>query len=180
MNALLECAPRPKKTQEGILASLLLLLFGATLSASFLSGSPLRQLFRGCAMICAVAAAWIAARFLLRSYVYRIEPREEAMEMLDFTVTECFLNRRVTVCRIGMEDIERIEVKKKTKKEEKTQKSEVKTTYCYTGKLFFCQEMRLVVRDGEMLSVIRICSDEALEEKIKMQNSNICLFNDDL
>jgi hypothetical protein len=97
----------------------------------------------------------LACRYLLTSYVYRIEERDGFG--YDLTVEQIFVKRRRTLCRIAVEDIERLEAVDGKRKKKKNKKSAQKcVTYRYFSELF-CRRyliMELSEDDGRVRVII--------------------------
>ncbi len=175
-----EYRSREKKTAEGLLSALFLLLSAASIGASGVISVPLLSgILRLVAAGCFLAAAWIAATYLFRSYAYCIAQSDREDGTLDFTVTEHFGKRKRTVCRIAMGDVVEVlprrEATSKSKKQPNDAPEEEKRIFSYTGRMFSKEEYRIRIRDFDGEAEIRICADEKLLSLLNSQKSNICL-----
>lgn len=107
-------------------------------------------------------AILIASRYLLKDYVYRLEMTEEGR--VDLTVTELQGRRRITVCRIGLDEIGEILVEApETRKEVRARLKEMKR-YDYCVDLSPTRSLYLIFSDGDRTVSVRIVPDERMEK----------------
>ena len=104
----------------------------------------------------------LACRYLLTSYVYRIEERDGFG--YDLTVEQIFVKRRRTLCRIAVEDIESLEaVDGKRKKKDKSKKSAQRcVTYKYFSELFCRRYLIMELPEEDERVRVIITPDEKL------------------
>ncbi len=159
-----EYAPRSKKNRE-------LRLFLVTLTPALLfwllpclPQTPAPMLCRLLGACAAMASAWIAARYLLRSYVYRIAPRGNDDGSLDLTVTESFGKRRRVVCRISLADIEAVTRESGSKRRGFARPE---TCFQYTDVIFSDLFCVLTVYEENAICRIKIMADEKLYSILK-------------
>lgn len=121
----------------------------------------------------------VASRYLMRHYVYRIEPRDGVRMDTppDFVVIEQIGKRVRTVCRVSVGDA--VEITRLTQENRKRliENAKKKRCYIYTDRLPTSNDAFLTVLDGEELVSIRILADEKLYLLLKSAiDSNKCLF----
>ena len=75
---------------------------------SFFPNFPLRSVLQTVAMCLLIAAVLVVSRYLTHNYAYEVVQGENGK--LDFTVTELRRKSRITVCRIGLDDVRRAEM----------------------------------------------------------------------
>ena len=102
----------PQKDKRKLSAISSVLLIGAILimmCTAILGDIPLKWVFQLVSIVMLTAAIFITSRYIMKSFVYRIELTDEQRSP-DLTVTE-FQNRRsITVCRLAVSSIEKIVV----------------------------------------------------------------------
>ena len=108
-----------------------------------------------------MVAAWIAARYLLRRYIYRVAPCENGGETLDLTVIEIVGKRRRVLCRISLDDIEEIT------REHAQKKRGDERFFQYTDEIYSPSFCVLTVRDGSARCRIQMMADETLFHILK-------------
>ena len=113
----------------------------------------------------------LISRYVMRRYVFRIEPRADAAPdaPLDFVVTEHYGRRVSTVCRISVADIEQIIPITPENRRALTAHQKGRFFYDYTADLFSQNRYLLLVQSGEHRFVARILADERLLMLLKMQ-----------
>ena len=154
-----EYAPRSQKRRElrlflvCLAPALLLLLF------SLLPQTPAPHLCRLLGACMAVAAAWIASRYLLRSYIYCLAPREDGGGSFDLTVTEVYGKRRRVVCRISLADIETVA---RENGETRSERVRSERYFQYTDVICSASFCILTVREENTLCRIRLMADDTL------------------
>lgn len=156
-----EYAPRSKKRREIrlFLVSLTPALLFFVLS--LLPQTPAPLLCRSLGLCEATVAAWIAARYLLRRYIYRVAPCDSGGASLDLTVTEIFGKRQRVVCRISLEDIEEIS-RDNGRKERGNERF-----FQYTDEISSPNFCILTVRDENTTRRIKMTADETLYHILK-------------
>ena len=156
-----EYAPRSKKRRE--IRLFLVSLAPALLfwSLSMLPQTPAPSLCRLLGVCAATVAAWIAARYLLRRYIYRVVPRENGRASLDLTVTEIFGKRQRVVCRISLDDIEEVSRDKGKKRRG------IERCFQYTDEISSPTFCVLTVRDENTICRIQMMADETLYHILK-------------
>ncbi len=159
-----EYAPRSKKNRE-------LRLFLVTLTPallfwllSCLPQTPAPMLCRLLGACAAMASAWIAARYLLRRYVYCVAPREDGDGSLDLTVTEVFGMRRRVVCRISLSDIETVA---RVYEQKRGDREVAEPCFQYTDVISSEAFCVLTVRDENETCRIKMMADETLYSILK-------------
>ena len=101
----------PKKSNQTA-KNMILLLFGGSfclLAVTYaVPDVPFRWAFQTVALLLLTAGVFLVTRYLTKMFVYRVQTTDDGT--LDLTVTESATNgkRPVTVCRIGMEQIQRV------------------------------------------------------------------------
>ena len=114
-----------------------------------------------------------ACRYLLTSYVYRIEERDGFG--YDLTVEQIFVKRRRILCRIAVEDIEKISeaASGRKKKKDKSKKSAQKcVTYRYFAELFCRRYTVIELSEDEGRVRVIITPDEKLTGILRELSGN--------
>ena len=119
---------------------LLFLIGGFLLLAltSALPSLPFRWAFQIVGIVLIGGGVYLYTRYFTRTFTYAIVPREDGSA--DLTVTECQRKSRITVCRLSLSGIERIEVVEAAERDRrKTLKKELRangrTLFSYTVNL---------------------------------------------
>lgn len=158
-----EYAPKPKRTKEKWIL-VLSLLFG---SVSFAFSLFEWMLYPVLCQLAAVAFFTVSvvmlSRYLLRDYIYRVEPRGWDEEgPLDLTVTEIYGKRRTVVCRIALSDIREAIRITDGNREELSQKRKGARSFVYTPEMGDANAILVTAADGDDLYFVKICADEEL------------------
>ena len=101
----------PKKSNQTA-KHMILLLFGGSFCLLAVTYAvpevPFRWAFQTVALLLLTAGVFLVTRYLTKMFIYRAEETDQGT--LDLSVTESATNgkRPVTVCRIGMEHIQRV------------------------------------------------------------------------
>ncbi len=159
-----EYAPKPKKTKEKLIFALSLVLAAACFGVSHIPAVPYPAVYQLLMVFCLVGTVMILVRCLMRNYVYRVEPRENAApdEPPDFTVTEVYGNRRSVVCRISAGEVRRIERVTRENRSALSTAQKRKRVYYYTAQLQPSNLWVLAVEEEGEEFFVRICADEGL------------------
>ena len=176
-----EYTPNRKKGRE-IITSLLLLGFGVVVYyVSLIPKVPYPVLFQIITVMLAAVAVLIVGKFVLRSYTYRVEPRErdDDPNAHDFVIIEHYGRRSTVVCRIGTEQIRNLVRPSKANRNELARQMKGRKIYRYTAE--FAPPDLCVVEanadpneDAEVIC-LKICADNSLLSLLQsFSNSNIC------
>lgn len=160
-------APEPRRRKEKLLLAASLILGGASFSFSLLEWISYPALYQLAAFACFTASVMLLSRYLLRDYVYCVEPRNGIPEApLDLTVTEALGRRSTVVCRIALSDIR--EAVRITAENRKVLAAQIKgkRVFVYTPEMSPLDCLLLTVEDGESVYFVKICADEALYSAI--------------
>ena len=110
----------PKKENNKAAHLVFLLLIGGLLLlalTSLFQALPFRWVFQIFGVVMIGIAIYLYTRYFTRIFCYAVVQREDGT--LDFTVTECQRKSRITVCRLSLSSIERIEVVKASERDRK-------------------------------------------------------------
>jgi len=110
----------PKKENNKAAHLILLLLIGGFLLlgvTTALPALPFRWVFQIVGIAFIGVAVYLYTRYFARTFSYAVVPREDGS--YDLTVTECQRKSRITVCRLSLAGIERIEVVTTAERERK-------------------------------------------------------------
>ncbi len=158
-----EYAPKPKRRREKLILALSL-IFGAL---SFAFSLFEWMLYPAVCQLAAVGFFTVSvvmlSRYLLRDYVYRVEPRGwDEDGPLDLTVTEIYGKRRQVVCRVALSDIrESVRVNAENRKS-LAKATKGKRLFVYTPEMGDGEAVLLTVSDGDTQYFVKICADEGL------------------
>ncbi|MBQ8387857.1 MAG: hypothetical protein IJX46_02915 [Clostridia bacterium] len=120
-----------------------------------------RSVCIACGALALFCAFLLACRYLLTSYVYRVEERDGFG--YDLTVEQIFVKRRRTLCRIAIEDIESLEAVEGKRKKNKRKKSAPKcVTYKYFSELFCRRYLIMELPEEDARVRVIITPDEKL------------------
>ena len=103
-----EYTPQSSKLREKITVAVAGILAIALYAVSVLPGTAFAWIFQLGAVLCLTLAVLVTARFLLRRFVYRVEPSDRGSGT-DFVILEVYGKRVTTVCRIAVENIRQVE-----------------------------------------------------------------------
>ena len=162
-----EYAPRPEKKREKRF-----LLFGAILAVALFAASRIPGvLFPGglqfLSVACCVVLILMVGRCLLCNYVYRVGEPSDSPEGAEFSVVECYGNRRTTVCRILVSEILSVEEITPSNRKERLRACRGQRFYHYIGEWFSQGYYLLKVRDGEGYFYIKIHADSRLLQSLR-------------
>ena len=158
-----EYTPTYARKKELLTLATLVLLAGVAFVASKQERLLLPAVWQLLCVLFLTAAVYLTVRYLLRSYTYRIAPREDGtLGELDLTVIEQVGRRRDAVCRISLADIEAADPI--TRENEKRLRAERRgqTTFAYYAELAPEHLCLLTVRDREKRVFVLLQTDEKL------------------
>lgn len=163
-----EYAPKPQKTKEKLIFALSLVLAAACFGISHVPAIPYPAVYQLLTVFCLVGTVMILVRCLMRSYVYRVEPQENAAPdgIPDFTVTEVYRNRRSVVCRISAGDVRSIERVTRENRAALSAAQKRKRVYYYTAQLHPSDLYVLAVEEDGEEFFVQICADEGLIQEL--------------
>ena len=151
----------PKKENNKAAHLTLLLLIGGFLMlalTSALPSLPFRWAFQIAGILLIGVGIYLYTRYFTRTFSYAIVVREDGSR--DLTVTECQRKSRVTVCRLSLSGIERIEIVKATERErasalKKALSAEGRKLFSYTVNLAPASVCYLVATEcGQPLAIL--------------------------
>ncbi len=164
-----EYAPiSPKKREKTVTfltSGLAVLLFGF----SQIPNIPYPVIYQLLALGAATVAILFTTQYLMRRYVYRVEPREGADENapLDLVVTEYYGRRVSVVCRISVEDIESVTRVTAGNRRELAAREKGRQGFHYCGEWRAENCYLLCVRHEDAAFFLRILADEMLLSYLK-------------
>lgn len=155
-------APKSKKIREKILLSVSLVFAAALFGAGCVPAIPLPAVWQFFCVCFLTVAIVVVGRYLMRDYVYRIEPSENEPTETDFVITERYGRRSTVVCRIALSEIRRAE--RATKETLQAFSAEKKNgrVYHYTAEMKPRDLCLLTVENGDGICRMRISADDAL------------------
>lgn len=158
-----EYAPLLTKRRERLISILLLFLGLGLFGFSQIKGIPFPVIYQMLGVFALTATVILAARYLMRRYVYSVVPQtDEPGAPLDLVITEYYGRRISVVCRVSVSDIEEIlpitgDTKKKIR-----EKQQDRLFYDYTADLFSQNRYLVIATDGEHRFCARILANEEL------------------
>lgn len=163
----------PKRTNKAPEYVCFIMIITAFLAMFFttLPSLPFRSLMQLGALILLGVALMLLGRYVYKAYAYAIIQTDEGE--LDFTVTELKRRSRITVCRIGLNGIEKIvKVTKENKKEIEAERRGRKV-FNYCVDMSPTEEYYIFSEEcGESL-LIKLSPDEKLFELISGNVKNV-------
>ncbi len=163
----------PKKENLKAAHLILLMLVGGFLLLGLtaaLPALPFRWCFQLVGIGCLAVGIFLYTRYFTKAFTYAVVRREDGS--LDLCVTECQRNSRITVCRLSLASIERVEVLKaddraRAKALKKELRAEGRKLYFYTVNLAPSSLCYLVATEcGQPLAVV-LEPDETLLEMLE-------------
>lgn len=110
-----EVYPKKKDGTARNLAAVIFIVAVIAMYVSTLPGLPLRAVVQLFSVALIAFGILLMGRYIFTSYTYAVVLNDE--ERYDLTVTEIKRRSRITVCRISVSGIEKVEVLKKGEKE---------------------------------------------------------------
>jgi len=163
-----EYIPNSKKKKELWLVAILSVTAAVLFTCSKQSFCPYPALWQTASVVLLVEVVMLVSNCLLRSFVYRVAPREDAPDApCDFTVVERRGKQHSTVCRISVGDITQILPITAENRKQLTKETRGKPTYRYYAELSPQPLFRLTVQNEEELFYLFIIADERLMEMLK-------------
>ena len=165
-----EYSPKNSKLREKITVAVSGISALALYAVSVLPGTAFAWAFQLGAVLCLTLAVLVTARFLLRRFVYAIEPSDRG-NGTDFVILEFYGKRVTTVCRIALENISRVEPRTKESGSRLAAEKNGKRFYRYVAELF-PRDAALVWAEESGEECILLISADAGLLKILSSNSN--------
>ena len=113
-------------------------------------------------MLCALFMTFsvlVLTRYVFKSFLLSVFPCEGGF---DFTVTECRAKEKITVCRISLSNIERVDILTKENKSELRNAAKGRKVFCYYPQLSPDREVFVFVTEcGEKL-LLKISPDDTM------------------
>lgn len=164
---------RPQKNTKKLALTTGLLIIGAAvlmLATMVIENIPYRWAIQLLSLGMLVVGIFITTRYVMKSYIYAIIRNDEGGK--DLTVTEVQSRHVITVCRIGLDNIEQVvsvpvgnreadtEVKNKIKSEKRKQ-------FNYCADLFAEKYICIFVKECGEAIAIKLTWDEELENVLE-------------
>ena len=138
-----------------------IILFGLTDSFEF----SYEWGYQALALVCIVVSIFLLTRFVFKKLVYKVTERD--VDSYDLVIDEVCGSSKISICRIALSNIERVEVRTHENSEELNQLAHGRKLFCYCPDLTPIEECWIFVTEcGEEL-VIRIYADETLLSILK-------------
>ena len=165
----------PKRGNQKAIHLIFLCLIGGFLIlglTSVMPTLPFRWAFQITGIACLAAAIYVYVRYVTRFFRYAIVKREDGS--LDLTVTECQRKGRITVCRLSLAGIERVE---RVEENVRARQAELKKEIRKEGRKLFYYNVTLAPSSlcyvfatecGERLAIVI----EADEQLLRMLRAN--------
>ena len=159
-----EYARKFKKTREKIVLGIALVLAAAAFGVSCIPGLSFVVLYQLLTVFCLMSAILVTVRYLMRDYIYRVEPRAGGREgeAPDFTVTERCGNRLSVVCRLSVTDLRRLTRVTRQNRAELAARQKRRRVYGYTAVMRPENRYVLTAEDSGEEIFLSICADEGL------------------
>ncbi len=164
---LFELIPQKNVKKLGLATGLLIIGAGALMLVTFaVTEMPYRWAVQLLAIAMLVMGIFITTRYIMKNYVYAIYEDEDGR---DLTVTELSGRHRVTVCRISLSSIERLEVVEAADRPTDTQvkndiKAQKRKLFNYCVDLFSDKYICVFSNEGGTPIAIKLTWDERLAE----------------
>ena len=159
-----EYVPKSRKVREKIVLGVSLALAAACFGIANIPGVLFDSIYQLLMVFCLMCAILVTLRWLMRNYIYRVEPRANGQpgDPPDFTVTERYGNRISVVCRISVADLRRVIRVTRKNKSEISAMQKRKRVYHYTASMLPENHYVLVAEDADEEIFLHICADEGL------------------
>ena len=163
----------PKKENLKAAHLILLMLVGGFLIlglAAALPTLPFRWAVQLLGIVCIGIGIFLYTRYFTKTFTYSVVPRDDGS--FDFCVTECQRKSRITVCRLSLASIERVEVlsaedRARAKTLKKELRAEGRKLFFYTVNLTPSSLCYLVATECGQPLVVALEPDETLLEILK-------------
>ena len=158
----------PKRENLKAAHLILLMLVGGFLLLGLtaaLPALPFRWIFQLVGIACLAVGIFLYTRYFTKAFTYSVMPRDDGS--LDFCVTECGRKSRITVCRLSLASVERVEVlsaddRARAKTLKKELRAEGRKLYFYTVNLAPSSLCYLVATECSQPLVVVLEPDETL------------------
>ena len=155
--------PNYTRKKEMLITTMLFCISAILITVSRLEGAPLPALWQFAAFVLLSLMITVIVRFLIRSYTYRVAPREDGVDRsLDLTVIERTGKREQVVCRVSLWDIETAERQTAENRRALKEKRQGKRTWYYYTELSAPDLCQLTVQDGKDIYFVMIQADQTL------------------
>lgn len=153
----------PKKGEKWLSAGLLALAV-SLFAVAARPGTPFPALFQLCGVGALAGMTLVICLCLMKSYSYRIEPRQGAAEGTppDFVITETYGRRITVVCRVSVNSVLSATPWSRENAKAFRRNRHREPCYRYTGLIFAREEYCLAVCENEVSFFVRICADSDL------------------
>lgn len=156
-----EYSPKSSKLREKITVAISGILAAVLYILSILPGTLFAWAFQLGAVLCLTLAVLFTARFLLRRFVYSVEPSDSGSGT-DFVIREQYGKKITTVCRIALHQIRRVEPWTKEGKSHLAAEMEGKRVFRYVAELFPQDAVLVIAEEAEENCFLLISADERL------------------
>ena len=156
-----EYTPNSSKLREKITVAISGVLAVVLYVVSVLPGILFAWVFQLGAVLCLTLAVLVTARFLLRRFVYSVEPSDRGSGT-DFVIYEIYGKRITVVCRIALENIRKVERWTKERKNRLAAEKEYKRIYRYVAELSLQNTVMVWIEGSEGEGILLIPEDERL------------------
>ena len=159
-----EYAPKTNKKKEKLWVLSLVAVAACLFTVSCIPGVLFPALLQLAAVICLCATVLLSCRYLLRSFVYRIEETQNPLvdTPLDFLILEYHGKRVQTLCRISLTEIKKVEAITKENQKQIADSLKGKNVYDYTVQLELKDRWLLRVEREEGTFYLKITANEEL------------------
>ena len=163
-----EYIPRSNKKKEKLWVLSLTVIAACLFTVSYIPGVLFPALLQLAAVICLCATVFLACRYLLRSFVYRIEENQNPLvdSSLDFLILEHRGKAVQTICRISLSEIKKTEAVTKENQKQIAQLLKGKAVYDYTAQLDLCDQWLLWVEREEGSFYLKITANEEFVHRL--------------
>ena len=157
-----EYAPKLKKKKEKTLLLAAITVAVLLYAVSRLPGIPYPFIYQLISIFCLVFVIMLTTRYLMRSYVYRVESGEDGSAVPDLVIEEYYGNHITTVCRLALSDIRSAVRWNAQTKAALAGPMKDKRLYRYTGE-FSPADLCVLEADDEGETIfLRISADDTL------------------
>ena len=159
----------PQKNIKRLTSIITVLFFGGALIMvfpSFFSDMPFRWIFQIAGMAMLGVGVFLTARFVMKSYIYRIESTQSGA---DLTVTEMQGRSITTVCRLSLSGIEEVcgaDTKDAVRDASKRAQSEGRKIFNYCADIKNEKVLCIFATECGEEILIKLSYDEELERQL--------------
>ena len=151
---------KKSNNQALILASAFFFAGLILIAATAVFSIPFVGIFQGLSVLFLTFSVLLLTRFVYKSFALRVFLNER--DEFDFTVTEIYGKTQITVCRISLDNIEKVCIKTKENAKKLKKETKGRKIYSYCPDVFPEGECWVFVTECDMPLLIKLSPDQTL------------------